>query len=864
MKKKTISKWGQRAVAILCALTAIPFVGCDGGETSQDGDETLKETVVWAAYGTEKLLRETNYSTRHNEKTLKIATFQNEYESAQIMITAANDTKYTVQLADLTNENGTTLSKDAFSAYHEKYIYVDRIFDTGTPTSVGWYPDALLPYDTAVSYGENSIEKGDNQGVWVTLNTPKTQEEGVYTGAFKVTADGKSFDIPVEVTVYGYALSDETHIKTSFGINYDWVSYAELDSTPEMMQTYYDFLLDYRISPSDFPMALNNSYTAYKQEGTNTFRTEEFIEDAVATARNEKVASWRLPTIGSTATVTYTDNAGNPATASIPCVGKETYQRFLKDVATRALTEDLDLFEKAYTYMTFCDEYDASGAASGRIRVEYNYNKIKEYNAEIAEWIETLAKPETMTDERFSELKGEMKSSLLTMEHILTGASLDGIYQGGGLGLDTPSVTFVPTIDQYATEGNREAFEQYATEYGVGQTWAYTAVNPCAPYPTYHLEDQLISSRLLNWMLYDYDIEGNLFWSSTLYKYTGTSVQVQDYYSEPLRYSTMNGDGFLLYPGREYGIFGPVSCLRLESIRDGNEDYDLLYELEEFYTQRGVSGAKFDQLLNFMTNALYTNARCNYTAGDINAKLIASREMLADFLLLASKAGVVIESFTRNLNEVNFVISADEGVTLALGGKTLSGTTENGVTKYAVDIDLREQTVFALKATVNGEEYGVELPLGEPANIVESDALIGKISAYRSDVVLEETTDTIDGESVVKVSMTDEIGGKPSMQIDVEALAIDQKYKTVKVRIYNYGDEVTLSVTAERKIIKGYLQVGQITLAAGWNEVELDIASLNCAERGQVMDIRFNFKSPSEETLTDTVAIAIGEMIMEG
>ena len=40
------------------------------------------------------------------------------------------------------------------------------------------YPDALLPIEKAVEYGENNIASGNNQGVYLTFNVPVGQEAG--------------------------------------------------------------------------------------------------------------------------------------------------------------------------------------------------------------------------------------------------------------------------------------------------------------------------------------------------------------------------------------------------------------------------------------------------------------------------------------------------------------------------------------------------------------------------------------------------------------------------------------------------------------------------------------------------------------
>ena len=54
--------------------------------------------------------------------------------------------------------------------------------------------------------------------------------------------------------------------------------------------------------------------------------------------------------------------------------------------------------------------------------------------------------------------------------------------------------------------------------------WTYTCMNPRPPYPTYHLDDTLTSSRLLGWMMYNYDIVGNLYWETVLYSYFETAA----------------------------------------------------------------------------------------------------------------------------------------------------------------------------------------------------------------------------------------------------------------------------------------------------------------------------------------------------
>lgn len=850
-KSKLAGKIFRFVVALSCCCSVLTGVACQKPEEP----EAPKETKVWTATGAEKFLRENDYSARHGNKTLKINAFKNEYESAQIVITSGMDAEYTVQLADLKSASGDVLSKDDFSLYHCKYVYLDVIKDSGATTSVGYYPDALLPYETAVAYDENTVGEGDNQSVWVSLKTGKEQVAGTYTGSFKVTVGTQNYDVPVEVTVYDYMLTDTTHVKTSFGISYDWISYAELESSFELMQAYYDFLLEHRISPSDFPMALSSGYTTYE---TN----EEFLNDVVEAVRNPKCSVYRIPTVGSSTTVRYTDKDGSQKSASIACLDKATYIEFLQDIAKRAVEEDIDLFEKGYTYITFCDEYDATGSLLGEIKVKYNYNKVREYNLSVCDWIDLeLENTSELSDERFTALKEEMKESLRTMQHLLTGESLNGVLTHQGLEGEVPKVTFVPTIDKYSGAGMREEIHNYADEYGT-DVWAYTAVNPTAPYPTYHMEDQLISARLLNWMMYDYDIVGNLFWSTTLYKYTGVDVQVQDYYGEPLRYPGMNGDGILLYPGREYGIKGPVSCIRLNAIRDGNEDYDLFYELEEIYANRGVSESAFDNVLQFLVGGLYSNARVSYT-DSLVSDMYSARELLADMLVAADKAGVVIETYDKKLNDVTVKVSAPEAVSVKVNGKALSGTVADGTCSYEVKLDLREVNTFALTATADGKEYQVTLPLGEAIDVVDGTTLLGKVEPNKSSIEVKDEVTTLEETSVLKISVQDAVSGKPAIRLDVSEMDINEKYSKAIIKVYNYGDTVNVSLGGKCSRRDGYFSAGETTLASGWNEIEIDVSAFNCAQNGELSLLRIYFNSLTEDLLTDKNEIAIGQIILE-
>ena len=117
---------------------------------------------------------------------------------------------------------------------------------------------------------------------------------------------------------------------------------------------------------------------------------------------------------------------------------------------------------------------------------------------------------------------------------------------------------------------------------------------------------------------------------------------LEDCYSTAERYPGTNGDGFLFYPGKPYGIEGPVGSIRLHSIRDGLEDYETIWQLRERYgelSEKYGVALSADDLLNHLTEKLYSGTKV-YTN---SALFAAARRSLAETLLAAlSPAGVAV------------------------------------------------------------------------------------------------------------------------------------------------------------------------------------------------------------------------------
>lgn len=112
-----------------------------------------------------------------------------------------------------------------------------------------------------------------------------------------------------------------------------------------------------------------------------------------------------------------------------------------------------------------------------------------------------------------------------------------------------------------------------------GEMWWYICCGPGYPYANWMLEFPLIEARLIWWQAMQYDVEGFLYWGLNIWERRNNDKPIPDSAGPRLDWSLtsgwngeFHGDGVLILPGER----GPLSTIRLENIRDGLEDTELL------------------------------------------------------------------------------------------------------------------------------------------------------------------------------------------------------------------------------------------------------------------------------------------------
>ncbi|MBQ9729126.1 MAG: DUF4091 domain-containing protein [Clostridia bacterium] len=662
---------------------------------------------VWTAGSGEKFIQGVDYSDKYANTTLKLAAFQNEKESAQILITPNVAVGYYYLItSNLSTTRGDVLSISNIEIYHQKYVEITTIKSTGWTEGPGWYPDALLPQDAAVRYEENTIALGMNKGIWITFDIPEQQEAGVYTGTFELVIDEQSYLVPVELTVYNYAVSEGQKLINSFGFNWSDVAnfegYASEEEIPYDLQVaYYEFLLDNGISkPGDIPGFIGTHYAVYgdvpEYDHTRIFEDgyevsvsyfnlyiRDYVEAVAAYVDDPRVAGYGL-WLPTTSYQNY-DGEGN----STSCVEKIALKKILEEMYEYSMANGVDLFKKAVGFMTWIDEFDASTPEkkkSAKFNLEYMNGFFEDASAYFGRHSDDYPLGAGVSE----SFRAQVLESLANIYLVSTATTVTE------LDAETHPMVFCPAVDKYHTEVGREQIDAWAEATGINVKWTYNA-DGTPPYPMYHIDDYLIAARMYDWMMYEYDVVGCLYWDTTLswYAYDDADAGiafgdvVDDFYANPLRYPTANGDGYMLYPGSTYGVKGPVGSIRLQSIRDGIEDYNLLYDLEAFMQDRAAdkgveyNGDTFNTILRSLVDTLYRGTKCTYTDTYLN-DFEATKKALAALLGLANEYGVVVENCQIAGDNAVFTVSAPSTATVEFNGVVTSQTERNGLMTYTV------------------------------------------------------------------------------------------------------------------------------------------------------------------------------------
>jgi len=380
---------------------------------------------------------------------------------------------------------------------------------------VGSWPDPLLPM-------EPFDIPADRLGlVWVTIHASDKGRAGDYAGTLTIEADQGRRQVPIRVRVFGFALPAENHLQTTFVL---W---------PHMIAKFYGLGEGLREIPAD----------QWKRdiEFCNRYRVGVMS------------VGWG-----------WDHGKPGPAWPIEEKDGRYDYAQIDEYIRTAANGHMPGISMADFPAGPYSAEYEQKLRAF-----------LADYSAHIKEqgWADRfyLKLQDEPSPDRWPAVReqGELVHAIdPSIKTLVTAPIRKELY--GGVDIWVP---LTPSYDHELAEERRALGEQ---------VWWYICCAPPHPYPNYFIDYPAIDQRILFWMNWKYKVNGFLYWGLNWWADSNLAPpdgrRWPDVPWDTFSFASFNGDGHLVYPGRDGELW---SSVRMENIRDSVEDYEYLWLLDE-------------------------------------------------------------------------------------------------------------------------------------------------------------------------------------------------------------------------------------------------------------------------------------------
>ena len=787
---------------------------------------SASEVQIWSCLPTLKILKEKEYDESiKTEPAIDMVVANGEYENSQIIITPEKDvTEYTVTAFDLVHEDGETVfPKDRIDVYKQKYMIIESIFETATGAETGYYPDAILPFDAAVKYKENTIVANENQGITFRFDmTPTANEDyteydwvkaGVYTG--KIKLDFKVFEkeIPVRLEILDVRVSQENNLLTIMGSNGSYQN-GELNYSQDMQDAYTQALIDYRLAPS----------ALMRNRKGDAESVQFFADKAYEFLRNPKCSN--LCFFVKNETVIYTDPDTNEE-ITLTSFDRALFMADMRAIIKKSVEKNLNMVDKMTAQ--YVDE-------------PVSHNRFNETKAQwfiLQECLETIVSEIENTPEEFG-LQDNPEGQAEYIESVRSFVDRFVVTEHYNEQYAPYVKCWCPNANGYDTPEQRA---QYAEQ---KQKWFYHSK---APYPCFNTEVDAVNLRSIGWIMAEYDVKGLLYWATNImgrFMKDNKYAPIDDYYdSNVFRYTNSNGNGYLFYPGGQYGLDVPVSTLRLEALRDGLEEYELLYALEQTYTDiEARTGEDFNTKASIseLGSALYNGTKI-YNKND--QTFLDTRSALLQLAnCTASPAQMcIMDSQEDDYGKNTYKVYLKGDTVLKSNGEEVTNKKQvaDGYI-YTVEVmRSQEENLLNLSFEIDGQTYTYKQSVG--GKIAICDASTFTTSFVKQGV--KPTLSLVDGNAfypsetgiqVLKMSLPNTNTPDQVIRFEGDFIAgLQPENRKLILHFYNPNEtDIMITFKGKKKENGIYIDVTTITLTPGQNSVTLDLSALSITETGIV------------------------------
>lgn len=434
------------------------------------------------------------------------------------------------------------------------------------------YPDPLPPLDLPFQW-----ETCRSQPLWLSFHIPRGTPPGDYSGKLLLKIRSfleiedfeyqKTYEVPLSVHVYDFDLPRETHLRSALGLGSREINrYHRLTRQEDQIAVFEKYLqnfAEHRISPYSFfdyaPIKVS-----FEGEGADKRARVDFTEfdrwaerwlDGRQSGTSDGAAdagspfnTFRLPLRGMGGGTFHSRHLGELEGFQ---EGTPEHARLFKDYLgqVEAHLREKGWLDEAFTYwFDEPDPKDYEFVVAGQDRIKA-----------AAPGLQRM-----MTEQPEPELMGHVD-----------------IWCG-----------LTPEWTPEEVRARRNAGEE---------VWWYICTGPKAPYVTEFIDHPGTELRLWPWQSWQYGVSGILIWA-TIYWTSPLAYpdSLQDPWEDPMSWVSGygrpvgtrspwgNGDGRFLYPPRrdpntatEPCLDAPISSIRWENLRDGMEDYEYFWLLDQ-------------------------------------------------------------------------------------------------------------------------------------------------------------------------------------------------------------------------------------------------------------------------------------------
>ena len=480
-------------------------------------------------------------SLRRSKKSNRIFSAGNEYSTMQFLIIPQpgfKSGKYRIEVSKFKDCSGMAadIAVKTFQVDATRLNYLQ-------PSE--WCADILTPLKKHELKFNGELYKP----LFLTFYTTPEVKSGKYTATIRVTAESHSEEIPLEISVYGFALPVTSRLQTSFGFLTSLIrGYYKVKETSgkfkQLRKAYLDNMLRHRVSPKSAVRGKSFEAINFLAPVAVKTRTGKWKMNF---SHYEQELDYLLARGLNTIMVGHRDRVPKPK------------QRFV----SYPYFDEADNRYKMLKFEFMSDEMKKFG--TWYTRNWYDFIKAKG----LEKMAYTYVYDEPRSDTAFRNITQACKwltEVVPGLPHMVTASPPNASYDA--IDIWCPVNTEIennPALQAQLKHGER--------------LWTYVCCVPTPPHLNLLMRQSGTANRAVFWHAYKFGAEGFLYYEHASSMSSWRKKVMGDVRVDP-RFDRMpdtEGDGFLVYPGLD----GPINSIRFEYVRQGIQDVDYFLMLKE-------------------------------------------------------------------------------------------------------------------------------------------------------------------------------------------------------------------------------------------------------------------------------------------